>query len=72
MKHFLEHYVADKKTLDFAYNRLKQLPIDRIYPQHGDIITKNISVRAQGLKNYSEDCGNTNYGVLNNFPQFSE
>jgi class 3 adenylate cyclase/glyoxylase-like metal-dependent hydrolase (beta-lactamase superfamily II) len=41
-KSFIEHYIADKKAVLYAYEKIKGLKIERILPQHGGIIAENI------------------------------
>ncbi len=40
-KDFIEHYISDKKALDYAYNLIQKTEIDRILPQHGGIVEKD-------------------------------
>jgi class 3 adenylate cyclase/glyoxylase-like metal-dependent hydrolase (beta-lactamase superfamily II) len=41
-KSFIEHYIDSKEPLQYAYEKIKGLKIDRILPQHGGIIEHNI------------------------------
>ncbi len=41
-KNFIEHYIAAKKPVLYAYEKIKGLRIERILPQHGGIIENNI------------------------------
>ncbi len=41
-RYFIEHYVGSTEALSFAYERLKELDIRRILPQHGAIIERDI------------------------------
>ncbi|MDH2904613.1 MAG: diguanylate cyclase [Actinomycetota bacterium] len=40
MRAFHEHYMPSREILDHAIQELRQLPIERIAPQHGQIIAK--------------------------------
>lgn len=42
-KMFIEHYVSSPEALQYAYNKLKSLKIDRILPQHGAVIEDDIN-----------------------------
>lgn len=42
VKMFIEHYIANREPLLYAYKKLKELKINRILPQHGAIIDNNI------------------------------
>lgn len=39
---FLEHYIADKQSLVYAYEKLKKMDIKQILPQHGAIIPEKL------------------------------
>lgn len=41
-RRFLEHYIAAKEPILYAYEKLKNLRIARILPQHGGIIEDNV------------------------------
>lgn len=41
-KGFIQHYISGKEPVLYAYEKLKNLNIKRILPQHGGIIEKNI------------------------------
>ncbi|RJP70169.1 MAG: hypothetical protein C4532_09675 [Candidatus Abyssobacteria bacterium SURF_17] len=41
-RNFIEHYIAAKEPVTYAYEKIKDLKIDRILPQHGGIIESNI------------------------------
>lgn len=41
-RNFIEHYVASKEPVLYAYEKIKNLKINRILPQHGGIIKDNI------------------------------
>jgi class 3 adenylate cyclase/glyoxylase-like metal-dependent hydrolase (beta-lactamase superfamily II) len=43
VKTFIEHYISNREPLQYAYDKLKSLKIDRILPQHGAIIEDNIN-----------------------------
>lgn len=49
-KSFIEHYVASKEPVMYAYEKMKELKIDRILPQHGGIIEDNIDKFLDMLK----------------------
>jgi class 3 adenylate cyclase/glyoxylase-like metal-dependent hydrolase (beta-lactamase superfamily II) len=42
VKMFIEHYVGSREPLLYAYEKLKELKIERILPQHGAIIEHDI------------------------------
>lgn len=48
-KSFIEHYVDSKEPIQYAYDKIKTLKIDRILPQHGGIIENNINKFLQML-----------------------
>jgi class 3 adenylate cyclase len=41
-KSFIEHYIGSKEPVLYAYEKIKNLKIERILPQHGGVIDKNI------------------------------
>jgi flavorubredoxin len=41
-KSFIEHYVASKEPVLYAYEKIKNLDVKRILPQHGGIIEDNV------------------------------
>jgi class 3 adenylate cyclase/glyoxylase-like metal-dependent hydrolase (beta-lactamase superfamily II) len=47
---FIEHYVASKEPVDYAREKLSKLKIERILPQHGGIIEKNVDKFLDMLK----------------------
>jgi class 3 adenylate cyclase len=49
-KSFIEHYVASKEPVLYAYEKIKSLKIERILPQHGGIIVKDFEESLNMLK----------------------
>jgi len=49
-KSFIEHYVASKEPVIYAYEKLKKLKINRILPQHGGIIEEDVEKFLNMLK----------------------
>jgi class 3 adenylate cyclase/glyoxylase-like metal-dependent hydrolase (beta-lactamase superfamily II) len=49
-KSFIEHYVASKEPVLYAYEKIKSLKIERILPQHGGIILKDFEESLNMLK----------------------
>ncbi|RJP17922.1 MAG: hypothetical protein C4520_15440 [Candidatus Abyssobacteria bacterium SURF_5] len=47
---FIENYVAAREPVLYAYEKIKTFKIDRILPQHGGIIEKDIDVFLQLLQ----------------------
>ena len=41
-KSFIEHYIGSKEPVLYAYEKIKNLKIEKILPQHGGVIDKNI------------------------------
>lgn len=41
-KSFIEHYIAAKEPVLYAYEKIKTLKLERILPQHGGIIQDNV------------------------------
>jgi len=39
---FIEHYVASKEPVLYAYDKIKKLKVEKILPQHGGIIKENV------------------------------
>ncbi|MBU8901290.1 MAG: hypothetical protein KOO69_00975, partial [Victivallales bacterium] len=42
VKMFIEHYISSPEALQYAYDKLKSLKINRILPQHGAVIEDDI------------------------------
>jgi class 3 adenylate cyclase/glyoxylase-like metal-dependent hydrolase (beta-lactamase superfamily II) len=41
-RNFIEHYIASKEPVLYAYEKIKKLSLKRILPQHGGVIEDNI------------------------------
>jgi class 3 adenylate cyclase/glyoxylase-like metal-dependent hydrolase (beta-lactamase superfamily II) len=41
-RNFIKHYIASKEPLQYAYDKISKLKIERILPQHGGIIKDNV------------------------------
>ncbi len=49
-KAFTEPYLASKEALDSALDKLETIEIERICPQHGSVINKNIELYIQAAR----------------------
>ena len=52
MRAFLEPYIPHKDVLMYFLNKVKDVEIDMICPQHGSIIKENIGMYVEALKDF--------------------